>query len=241
MKNATMKLALGAALAAAPISASADPRSFVWNYEYLTMNAGTAELEYYSTTEVADTDKPAVASWKQQLELEYGLTDHTDLALYQQFTQSNTATTKTFKYDGMKLRLRHRLKESGDLPLDTLLYAEYKRDTNLDTQGAMEAKVILAKNYSDLRLTYNQVAEFPLEKLSDAKHSFYAGASWAFNSVLRAGVEGKGVYASGEYYAGPTLALRDPSLKLWANIGYLAGLNGLSKDAQTRLLIGVPF
>lgn len=230
-----------ALVAAGPGPAKADPRTFVWTYEYMTMHEGKAEMEYYATAEVADTSVPENSSWKHQLELEYGLTDRTDLALYQMFSQANTATTKAFRYDGLKMRARHRLAEKGELPLDTLLYAEYKRSTDLSAQGSLEAKLILAKDLGRLRLAYNQVAEFPLEKPSDADHRFSAGAGWKFSDTVRAGLEATGVYGEDSYTLGPTVNFRAPDMKVWVSLGQLYGLNSGSKDSQTRLLLGVPF
>lgn len=232
---------LAAALAAGPAPAKADPRSYVWTYEYMTVREAHAELEYYSTTEVPDTAAPETSAWKHQVELEYGLTPRTDIAMYQNFKQSNQPASKTFSYDGMKLRLRHRLAEKGELPADTLLYAEYVRSTDLSTQGALEAKLVLAKDLGRLNLSYNQVAEFPFEKLSAAEHRFAAAAGWKFSGLFKAGLEVTGDYKADAYHAGPTLHLRARDMKVWANLGYLAGLNSDSKDAQTRLIVGVPF
>jgi hypothetical protein len=241
LKSTAAAILLSAVLAAGPAPAKADPRSYVWTYEYMTVREGHAELEYYSTTEVADTDAPETSTWKHQVELEYGLTPRTDIAMYQNFKQANTPASKTFSYEGMKLRLRHRLAEKGELPVDTLLYAEYVRSTDLASQGAFEGKVVLAKNLGRLNLAYNQVAEFPLEKLSAAEHRFSAAAGWRFSDIFRAGLEATGDYKANAYHAGPTVHLRARDMKLWANLGYLAGLNSDSKDAQTRLIIGVPF
>ena len=232
---------VAALLAAGPAPAKADPRSYVWTYEYMTVREGHAELEYYSTTEVADTDAPETSSWKHQVELEYGLTPRTDIAMYQNFKQSNTPASKTFSYDGMKLRLRHRLAEKGELPVDALLYGEYVRNTDLSAQGAFEGKLVLAKDLGRLNLSYNQVVEFPLERLADAEHRFAAGASWKFSGILKAGLEATGDYKANAYHAGPTVHVRAKDMKVWANLGYLAGLNSDSKDVQTRLIVGVPF
>lgn len=245
-ENMTNRMMAGAAvfaalLVAGPSAAKADPRSYVWTYEYMTVREGHAEVEYYSTTEVADADAPETSVWKHQVELEYGLTPKTDIAMYQNFKQSNKPASKTFSYDGMKLRLRHRLAEKGELPVDALLYAEYVRSTDLSAQGALEAKVVLAKDLGRLNLAYNQVVEFPLERLADAQHRFAAGASWRFSGILKAGLEATGDYKANAYHAGPTVHLRAKDMKVWANLGYLAGLNSDSKDVQTRLIIGVPF
>lgn len=245
-KNTRNRIFAGAAvfafiLAVAPAPAKADPRSYVWTYEYMTVREGRAELEYYSTTEIPNSGAPETSNWKHQVELEYGLTPKTDIALYQMFKQANTPTASTFRYDGMKLRLRHRLAEKGELPLDMLLYAEYVRGADLAEQGELEAKLVLAKDLGRLNLSYNQVVEFPVEKPSAAVHSFTAGASWKVSDILKAGLEAVGEYKAGGYYLGPTLHFRARDMKLWANLGYLTGLNPDSKDVQTRLIVGVPF
>lgn len=244
-ENMKARMIAGAAVFAAVLAgaapAKADPRSYVWTYEYMTVREGHAEVEYYSTTEVPDTDAPGTSTWKHSVELEYGLTPRTDIALYQNFKQSNKPASKTFGYDGMKLRLRHRLAGKGELPVDTLLYAEYVRDTDLASQGAFEAKLVLAKDLGRLNLSYNQVVEFPLEKLSGAEHRFAAAAGWKVSGILKAGLEATGDYKANAYHLGPTVHLRAKDMKVWANIGYLAGLNPDSKDAQTRLIAGVPF
>jgi len=240
-KTAAGAALLAAVLAAGPAPARADNRDYVWTYGYSTVWAGHAEVEYYNTAEVPDSGAPETNSWKHQLEFEYGLAERTDIAMYQVFKQSNSPSSKTFAYDGMKLRLRHRLGEKGSLPVDTLFYGEYVRGTDLSAQGALEAKVVLAKDLGRLNLAYNQVVEFPLEKPADAEHSYSAGASWGFSDIFRAGLESKGAYKAGEYYLGPTIAVSAKDMKVWASLGYLAGLNPDSKDAQTRLIVGVPF
>lgn len=232
---------LAAVLATGPVPARADAHGYAWTYEYSTVWEGHAELEYYSTTELPDAGDKETSSWKHQIELEYGLTAKTDIAMYQMFKQENTPASKTFTYDGMKLRLRHKLAEKGQLPVDTLLYAEYVRGSDLSEQGEFEGKLVLARDLGRLNLAYNQVVEFPLEKLSAAEHSFTAGAAWEFSDVFKGGLEAKGEYKAGEYYFGPTVSFAAKNQKIWFVIGYLAGLNPDSKDAQTRFKIGMPF
>ncbi|MHC5173316.1 MAG: hypothetical protein ACYSPJ_06105, partial [Planctomycetota bacterium] len=83
----------------------ADRRGYVWTYEYMTMPKGTAEVEYYLTHKVADWNKyDDKNTWEQMLELEYGLTDHWDVAIYQRWQQTNTETDDSFDYTGSKLR-----------------------------------------------------------------------------------------------------------------------------------------
>ncbi|MDA8244304.1 MAG: hypothetical protein M0025_09330 [Elusimicrobia bacterium] len=242
-----MKNKLGTAAAAAMLAiglasaAGADSRTYAWTYDYTTAPAGMAEIEYYSTSKVPDTSAPAVNSWEHQLELEYGLTKRTDMALYQMFRQDGTAAGSTFSYEGMKLRLRHRLADKGALPLDTLFYLEYSRGANLAKSEELEGKLVLGKDFGRLNLTYNQVEEMKLDGKSDLEHGYSAGAAWALSDRFSAGLESSGSYSEREYYFGPTLHFQEQSMKFFANLGFLKGLNSRSDDARTRLLIGVPF
>ncbi len=232
---------ISAVLAAGPGPVKADSHAYAWTYGHSTVWEGHAELEYYSTSELPDAGDKKTSAVTQQVELEYGLTAKTDIAIYQVFKQENTPASKTFNYDGMKLRLRHKLAEKGEMPVDTLLYAEYVRGPDLSKQGELEGKLVLGRDFGRLNLAYNQVVEFPLEKLAAAGHSFTAGGAWSFSDVFSGGLEAKGAYKTDEYYFGPTISFGAKNQKVWAVIGYLAGLNPDSKDAQLRLKIGMPF
>ena len=70
---------------------SADRRSYVWTYEYQTMPKGVAEVEYYLTHKISDWHKyDDKNTWDHNVEFEYGLTDHWDVAIYQTWNQTNT-------------------------------------------------------------------------------------------------------------------------------------------------------
>src|SRR3990170_4838577 len=67
--------------------AHADQRSYVWTYEYLTLAKDSAEVEFNQTAVTKDRQKDSSSDWQQQLELEYGITDRLDAALYQVYEQ----------------------------------------------------------------------------------------------------------------------------------------------------------
>ena len=134
-------------------NALADRRSYVWTYEYQTMPKGMAEIEYYLTEEQINIEKTRPNTWKHWIELEYGITDHWDISMYQQFKQSNTTKSSTFEYDGFKIRTRYRFLEKDKLPVDTMLYLEYIRNDNLEKPNVMEGKVILANTVDTPRLS----------------------------------------------------------------------------------------
>jgi hypothetical protein len=219
--------------------ARADRRSYVWTYEYQTMPKGMFEAEYYLTEEQKYLDKAKPNIWKQQIEVEYGVTDHFDLSMYQMFKQSNTVKSSSFEYDGFKIRGRYRILEKNVLPVDTLLYLEYIRDDDWDKPNVLEEKVVLAKDIGNLNLAYNQVFKQELASEGIWKYEYAAGASYRILPSVRLGVESKGAYAEEKYYAGPTIAWGQG--RFWASAGIIFGLTDKSDDMQARLIVGAIF
>ena len=231
---------LSLALAATAAQTSfADRRAYVWTYEYQTMPKGHAEVEYYLTQERNNIEKAKPSTWKHWVELEYGVTDHFDVSMYQQFKQSNTTSSNTFEYDGFKLRSRYRISEKGKLPLDTLLYLEYIRNDNLEKANVMEGKVILAKDIYGFNIAYNQVFKQELEEGGKTEHEYAAGINYALTPRLKIGAESKGNYTDRKYYIGPTVSWS--ASRFWVSAGAVGGLNSRSDDLQARLIVGVPF
>ncbi len=220
-------------------NAFADRRSYVWTYEYQTMPKGMAEIEYYLTEEQRNIEKAKPNTWKHWVELEYGVTDHFDISMYQQFKQSNTTTTNTFEYDGFKIRGRYRILEKEKLPVDTMLYLEYIRNDNLENANVMEGKIIFAKDISNFNLAYNQILKQELVSGGKTEHEFAAGISYEITPSLKIGVESKGNYGDRKYYVGPTISWASP--KFWVAAGVVGGLNKRSDDLQARAIAGFMF
>ena len=218
--------------------ADADRRAYVWTYEYQTMPKGHAEIEYYLTEEQKNIDKAKPNIWKHWLELEYGITDHWDISMYQQFKQSNTTSSSTFEYDGFKVRTRYRILKKGKLPIDTLLYLEYIRNDNLEKPNALEGKIIFAKDIDKFNLAYNAILKQELDSHGKTEHEYAAGVNYGITPQFKIGLESKGNYTARKYYIGPTVAWAGS--KLWASIGVVAGLNKRSDDLQARIIIGIP-
>ena len=226
-------------LAFGPVGRSyADWRRYVWTYEYQTMREGTAEIEYYLTEEQKKADDSEQSAWKHQLELEYGITDHLDISMYQMFRQSNTDSANTFEYDGFKLRTRYQILEKNELPVDALLYLEYIRNDNLEKPNILEGKLVLAKDIAKFNIAYNQIIIQELESGGETEHEFAAGIRYGIKSLSIA-MESKGNYTAGKYYAGPTLSW--DTERFWVAIGALGGLSGKSDDLQTRMIMGILF
>lgn len=220
-------------------NASADRRSYVWTYEYQTMPKGMAEAEYYVTTEVPNTNKKNINTWKHQLELEYGLTDRWDISMYQMWKHKNTSSGSTTEYDGFKFRTRYRIGEKNQFLLDPLLYFEYIRDDDFSKPNVGEIKLILAKDIENINLSYNQILKRNLEKEGKTDHEYAAGVSYRFLSEFKLGIESKGNYSSEKYAAGPTASFA--AKRFWVSFGAVFGLNDRTDDVQTRMIVGVPF
>lgn len=219
--------------------ARADKRSYVWTYEYQTMPKGRFEVEYYLTEEQKYLDKAKPNIWKQQVEVEYGVTDHFDLSMYQMFRQANTVDESTFEYDGFKIRGRYRILEKNALPVDVLLYLEYIRDDNWDDPNVLEEKIVIAKDLGKLNLSYNQIFEQELINKGRWEYEYAFGASYAVMPPVRIGVESKGNYNNEKYYVGPTVSWSHG--RVWASAGVAWGLTDKSDDMQARLIVGVLF
>lgn len=219
---------------------SADVRMYVWTYEYQTMPEGLAEIEYYLTEEQKDKAVSRESTWKHWVELEYGLTNHWDISMYQQFKQTNKAVSSAFEYDGFKVRSRYRFLEKDVLPLDMLLYAEYIRNDNLDKNNVLEGKVILAKDIDVFNIAYNQIAkaEFKDDEV-DTVHEYAFGASYEVIPAVRVGVESKGSYSDDKFAIGPSVSLI--ANKFWVSLGLAGGLNKKTDDLQTRMILGIHF
>ncbi len=221
-------------------NAKADRRGYVWTYEYMTMHKGQTEVEYYLTHKAPDFHKyDTKNTWQHQLEYEYGLTDKWDIALYQNWQQTNSKTDDKFEYSGSKLRTRYRFGEKGMYPLDTLLYLEYIRPDDSDSAEILEGKLILAKDFGKFNIAYNQILKVGINDKGGNENEYALGLNYEFNPRLKIGIETSGNYTEDKYYLGPTISIAGK--KCWAGLGALRGLNDRSDDLRFRLIIGFPF
>jgi len=221
-------------------AARADRRAYVWTYEYMTMPKGEFEIEYYQTLKVPDVDGfEDRNTWEHQAELEYGITDRWDIAVYQRWQQTNTAVDDTFDYTGTKLRTRYRLGERGMYPVDTLLYLEYIRPDSSRESEFLEGKVVLAKDFGAFNVAYNQIFKTAIRGDDETEHEYALGLSREFSPAWKVGLESAGNYTEDKYYVGPTVSWG--AKRVWLAAGALAGLNDQSDDLRFRLILGIPF
>lgn len=220
-------------------NAFADWRSYVWTYEYMTLPKGMKEIEYYFATEIPDSGSSNVNTMKHYFELEYGISDHWDVAAYLTYKQENNRGDSNFNYDGFKIRTRYRFGEKDKYFVDPLVYLEYKKDDNSTTPDKIEAKIILAKDIGKFNVVYNQILEQELDRSGETEHEYAFGTNYKINNKMKFGLESKGNYTEEKYYLGPTFAWAVRNF--WVSMGVVWGLNDRSDDIQTRMIVGLPF
>ena len=155
-------------------TAAANPRPLPFTYPYETLAEGAVEAELYAdTTPLRVQADPADASkgrlwepyYKLQTELEFGLTDRWELGLYQVFEASpQDGGSNVFTFDGMKARIRTRLAEAGELPVDIGLYLEV---ADLHDELELEEKILLSRRFGRLRVMTNLWVEQELRRPFD--------------------------------------------------------------------------
>lgn len=180
-----------------PVAAQATPRALPYTYPYGTLQRGALELEQYADlTPVRTLDTTGAINYTSRgiltTELEYGLLDRLELGLYVQLSDDPGSGTgdSPLHFDGLKQRLRLRLAEAGEWPVDVALYGEL---AELRTEFEIEAKVILEKRVGRFQLLTNLWAEYEL---------YYAGRrEWVLNPTAGASFEiTPAVHLGAEYW-----------------------------------------
>ena len=145
-------------LASAP--AFADLRSFTHTYEYSTVPEGRTAVELWHTQGRASWDASSPQAFEQILEIEHGITDHWDVAMYTVFAQvaGDAVTSEAFHLDSTRLETRYRLADRGEWPVDTLLYLEVAKDFGR-SEYELEGKVIVARDFDRWTLAANAIGE----------------------------------------------------------------------------------
>lgn len=148
------------ALAAGAPRAAANPRPLPYSYPYATLPEGHLEVEQYldmTPVRVAREDDDAtraVTSMRYQLEteLEYGLSDRLEVALYFVLRQGPSADTPFLRFQGIKQRLRYRFAEAGQWPVDVGVYLEAAEFHN---EFEVEEKLLLSRRFGRVSAVVN--------------------------------------------------------------------------------------
>jgi hypothetical protein len=215
--------------------AHADKRSYVWTYEYKTVERGKAEMESYVTLSSPDIDAmKGATSAEHQIELEVGMTERFDFSVYQVFGQE---PDEALRYEGFKLRSRYRFGKRGEYFMDPLAYVEYKGVPDLSEHG-IEFKLILARDIGGFNVSLNPVLELKYEEEWEVEPEYAVGASYQVDELLRVGMEAKG--SEDAQYIGPVVS--HGSDDLWVTLGSALKTGGVKEGKagfELRMLLGV--
>lgn len=236
--------------------AFATPRTLPFSYPNETLAKGQVELEQYTDVNPlrvqADPSGETTGNmwepeYRLQTELEYGLTDRIELGFYQVFEAAALpGGENALLFDGLKWRVRTRLAEPGQLPVDIGLYLELE---TMHDEVAIEGKLNLQRRFGRLRLLSNLWVEEALVRPLDTKRhgreaefviNPTAGASFEVTPSFHPGFEywaRGGLSASGEteqdrensrvhHFIGPTWHVNFG--RLWWTAGLYVHLNSTS-------------
>jgi hypothetical protein len=228
----------GALLAPA---ARADRRTMIRAYEYMSQPEGNLELEIWNDVAAPKDGGFDLARTQHRIELEYGLTDHWDMALYHVFGQ---APGESFKFDSWRLETRYRLFEKNVPPVDVVLYFEVERPAHFADPWVIEEKLILEKDFGRFALIGNVAAE---QKPGHANQGhaweFDLGARYEVVPQLRLGAEfwtireTVGGITEAQYFAGPSVSWA--ASKFWLQLGAGFGLGDTAGATFVRSVLGI--
>src|SRR5690349_8758974 len=133
-------------LLATASAARADRRAYGTTYEAVTAPRGEIDVETWTTyaPEGEISGGPASKGMREMIELEYGITDHWDVALYNMLDV--VSGDGESGYVGFKIESRYRPVDRGVWPIDPVLYLEFQQLFIGDAHQKYEAKLILGKD-----------------------------------------------------------------------------------------------
>jgi hypothetical protein len=223
-------------------------RRFTYVYEAKVAEQGEIEVENWVTWKSGPDGRNG---FDFRHELEYGVTDRFQLALY--VADWKVADNEAI-YENTALEAIYQLTDPKKAFLGSALYGEVKLG---DTQFKLETKGILQKNMGPLVLAYNATLEAEWEGANlgnlDERYGKLeqsAGASWKFSDNIKVGGEfQQKFYLKDDWtvptqsvlYAGPNIALEYGR--------YFATFTGMIQateisgqpDFQLRTIFGVEF
>jgi hypothetical protein len=221
-------------------AARADRRSFLHAYEYATQPEGNLEFELWNQILAPRSGGFDSASVEQRIELEYGITDHWDTALYHVFAQG---PAEGFHFDGWRLENRYRFAEKGVWPVDLMLYFEVERPADFTAPFETEEKVILERDFGALGLVTNLVAEQSFLHAADHHQwEIDAGVRYEVVPALRVAVEGWTIQGTGArprgWFLGPSISVATSKLWLQVGAGIGLGIGDTDSTAEVRSVLG---
>lgn len=182
--------------------AQVDPWEFEV-YPYQTEGAGVLELESLNSmvpnghaeggNGTSAGTYPSQWMYRTSIEVTYGLTDHVEAAAYLDLARPNAAS---FQYAGSKYRIRGRLFEQGEMPVDLGWYAElewHRIHQFDDVPLELELRPIVEKDIGRVEIDLNPIFEKAIfvgpEKNKGFEFGYTAGVYYNWLRKFSPGVE----------------------------------------------------
>jgi len=209
---------------------------------------GEVEFEYLLDYSI-DNDPAKNSSTRHQFELEYGITDRWQTAIYGDFRKG---PNKGFAYQGAKWENIYQLFEQGERWLDAGLYFEYSTpQSSLNKPDAAEFKLLLEKELGRVINTANIVLkkELGLNAANNTSIGYAWKSKWRWKRSLEPAIELYGglgeigntkPLAQQHHQIGPVL-LGELRNGINYEIGYLFGLTSSSDQGLVKFVAGYEF
>jgi hypothetical protein len=255
MNTKTLLCAACLAISLLASRAHADRRAYGVTYEAVTAPQGELDVETWSTfaPEGEVEGGPSSRGIREMVELEYGITDHWDVALYNMLDMITSGATKS-GYAGLKLETRFRPSDRGEWPVDPVLYFELQQLFRGDANQKYEAKLILAKDLGNVNIAANVALEEErmTEPAWNTEVEYALGTSYALSPAWMIGAELFGKAEKGEMggienrsWAGPAVSWaaggRGVLRGVWVTLAGGAGLGGQADPYYARAIVGFQF
>jgi hypothetical protein len=235
--------------------AMADRRAYGVTYEAVTAPRGELDVETWTTiAPQGEIDGgPSSRGLREMIELEYGITDRWDVALYNMVDKITSGDTDS-GYAGFKIETRYRPTDRGEWFVDPVFYLEFQQLFRGDARQKYEAKLIVAKDLGNVNLAANLALEEErtTEPAWNTEVEYAAGASYALSPAWSLGAELFGKAEKDEMggianrsWAGPAISWggngRGPLRGVWVTLAGGAGLTHDSDSYYARAIVGLQF
>ena len=228
-----MKSGVGVWVAAACLAVGApgaEARDYLVNQNYDTTEKGEFEVELYNDMNFSEADNDDSYNSKHQVELEYGVTNHLQLAYYEVYAWDRA---EDWARDAFKIEAKLRFFEAGQLPVDVAFYTEYENPNGPRKahSDVVENKLILSKDLGPWNLVGNFIFERDINRHSEWAFEYTAGISYPVRPTTRISLELKETLGDSKEFG-----LRRDDHQLQLVPGIYTNLT-----AHVRLLAGVAF
>lgn len=229
--------------------AEAHMRDYLLNQEYYTAERGEFEVETFNDLKLREADNSDTYASKHQVELEYGLLDHLQLAGYAVWEWGKG---EPVAWDEWKAEAKYRFLEAGALPVDVAVYLEYANTNGSppDDSDELEGKLILSKTWSAWNVTANWIMEKEIQNANNWEHSWTAGVTYAWTPRFKTGLEWKETLGTSEDFGFrhvgyqvqlmPTIGW-SPTPHSKILVGPAFGLSRAAPDVEIRTMVAVEF